>query len=235
MTAARRATRAIRPRLISRPRWARRPMPAGSASLDPRAAAVALSARAVLRPALLLLRLQHQRGPARHLAPRLRARCIEREIALVAAFIGRRARVSHIHWGGGTPTSLPGDRLISVMNLIRKLFAVDADAEIAIELDPTSLPEDRLDALSAWGSRASASACRTSSPRCRRRSAASNPTSRPRPAPRRRARSASIRSTSTSSTACRCRPRKASRAPRGARSSSAPIASRCSATPTCRG
>ena len=59
--------------------------------------------------------------------------------------------MSHIHWGGGTPTSLPGDRLISVMKLIRKLFAVDADAEIAIELDPTALPEDRLDALSAMG------------------------------------------------------------------------------------
>ena len=69
------------------------------------------------------------------------AALIEREIALVAAFIGRRARVSHIHWGGGTPTSLPGDRLISVMKRIRKLFAVDADAEIAIELDPTSLPD----------------------------------------------------------------------------------------------
>jgi oxygen-independent coproporphyrinogen-3 oxidase len=79
------------------------------------------------------------------------ASLIEREIALVAAFIGRRARVSHIHWGGGTPTSLPGDRLTSVMKLIRKLFSVDADAEIAIELDPTALPEDRLDALSAIG------------------------------------------------------------------------------------
>ena len=79
------------------------------------------------------------------------AALLEREIALVAAFIGRRARVTHIHWGGGTPTSLPGDRLVSVMNLIRTLFAVDADAEIAIELDPTTLPTDRRDALRAMG------------------------------------------------------------------------------------
>ena len=44
------------------------------------------------------------------------AALLEREIALVAAFIGRRARVSHVHWGGGTPTSLPGDRLTAIMD-----------------------------------------------------------------------------------------------------------------------
>ena len=79
------------------------------------------------------------------------AALLEREIALAAAFIGRRARVTHIHWGGGTPTTLPGDRLASVMNLIRSQFAVDADAEIAIELDPTAPPKDYTDSLRAMG------------------------------------------------------------------------------------
>ena len=79
------------------------------------------------------------------------AALLEREIALVAAFIGRRAQVSHVHWGGGTPTSLPGDRLTAIMTLIRKLFVLDEDAEVAIELDPTTLPKDRLDALRSMG------------------------------------------------------------------------------------
>ncbi len=79
------------------------------------------------------------------------AALLEREIALVAAFIGRRARVSHIHWGGGTPTSLPGDCLTAIMARIRDLFAVDAGAEVAIELDPTALPTDRLEALGRMG------------------------------------------------------------------------------------
>ena len=79
------------------------------------------------------------------------AALLEREIALVAAFIGRKARVSHIHWGGGTPTTLPGDRLSSIMAQIRRLFAVDEDAEVAIELDPTKLPADRLEALHTMG------------------------------------------------------------------------------------
>ena len=79
------------------------------------------------------------------------AALLEREIALVAAFIGRRARVAHVHWGGGTPTSLPGDRLAALMAQIRGLFSVDADAEVAIELDPTTLPKDRREALAEMG------------------------------------------------------------------------------------
>lgn len=76
---------------------------------------------------------------------------LEREIAGVAALIGRRAAVSHVHWGGGTPTCLPGDRLSAVMARIRDCFDLAAGAEIAIELDPTSLPQDRLDALGEIG------------------------------------------------------------------------------------
>ena len=84
-------------------------------------------------------------------ARRAYAALIEREIARVAALIGRRAPVSHVHWGGGTPTSLPGDCLTAIMALIREKFALEPEAEIAIELDPTSLPPDRHAALGAMG------------------------------------------------------------------------------------
>ncbi len=73
------------------------------------------------------------------------------EIDTVAAEIGRRAAVSHVHWGGGTATSLPGDCLIAVMDLLKTRFAFADDAEVAIELDPTSLPDDRRDALRPMG------------------------------------------------------------------------------------
>jgi oxygen-independent coproporphyrinogen-3 oxidase len=76
---------------------------------------------------------------------------VEREIARVAARIGRRAVVTHVHWGGGTPTSLPADRLVALTARLRENFALAADAEIAIELDPTSLPDDRLAALKEIG------------------------------------------------------------------------------------
>ncbi len=73
------------------------------------------------------------------------------EIDRVADLIGRRAPVSHVHWGGGTATSLPGDCLIAVMDRLKARFAFAGDAEIAIELDPTSFPDDRRDALGPMG------------------------------------------------------------------------------------
>ena len=79
------------------------------------------------------------------------ATMVLREIDAVSDLIGRRATVSHVHWGGGTATSLPGDCLIAIMDRLKERFAFGADAEIAIELDPTSLPDDRRDALKPMG------------------------------------------------------------------------------------
>jgi len=79
------------------------------------------------------------------------AEALEQELIMVAATIGRRAPVSHIHWGGGTPTSLPTDCLIRLMTVIRALFVVTPDAEIAIELDPTTLKPDQMGFLTEMG------------------------------------------------------------------------------------
>jgi oxygen-independent coproporphyrinogen III oxidase len=74
-----------------------------------------------------------------------------REVDRVATLIGRRATVSHVHWGGGTPTSLPADCLIAIMDKLKDRFVFAKRAEIAIEIDPTSLPPDRRDALGPMG------------------------------------------------------------------------------------
>ena len=82
---------------------------------------------------------------------RIYARTLMREISLVAETIGRRVQVSHVHWGGGTPTVLPPDCLIDIMESVRGHFELLPDAEIAIEIDPTSLAPDRLAALAQMG------------------------------------------------------------------------------------
>ena len=74
-----------------------------------------------------------------------------REIDEVARRIGRRAPVSHVHWGGGTPTLLPADCLTGIMERLERRFAFADDAEIAIEIDPTSLASDRREALGRMG------------------------------------------------------------------------------------
>src|SRR5271166_3233435 len=79
------------------------------------------------------------------------AAALKQEIDRVSTLIGRRATVSHVHWGGGTPTSLPADCLITIMGKLKERFAFAKGAETAIEIDPTSLPPDRREALRLMG------------------------------------------------------------------------------------
>ena len=79
------------------------------------------------------------------------AALLQRELRLIAGHLPHKARVGHVHWGGGTPTTLPADCLIGVMKTVRDLFDLLPGAEVAIEIDPTALPDDRLQALAAMG------------------------------------------------------------------------------------
>lgn len=88
----------------------------------------------------------------RHEHPkRLYAETLEKEIKLLAQTLGYRALVTQIHWGGGTPTALPDDCLLSLMQVLRTHFDVTADAEVAIELDPTTLSPSKLNVLERMG------------------------------------------------------------------------------------
>lgn len=82
---------------------------------------------------------------------RLYAQVLAQEIEMLASALGRTAPVTQIHWGGGTPTALPDDCLIMLMDVIRTRFAVAPEAEIAIELDPVSLTPATLKALGEMG------------------------------------------------------------------------------------
>jgi oxygen-independent coproporphyrinogen-3 oxidase len=57
------------------------------------------------------------------------------EIALIADKVGRR-RVTHLHWGGGTPSILGGDGLHAIHAKLARAFDLDQIGEHAIELDP---------------------------------------------------------------------------------------------------
>ena len=64
------------------------------------------------------------------------ARVLEAEIEMVADRLAGRRMVHHLHWGGGTPTSMPRDCMRQVMGTVRERFELAPDAEIAVELDP---------------------------------------------------------------------------------------------------
>ena len=78
-------------------------------------------------------------------------RTLRREIELVAEKIGRRIRVEHIHFGGGTPTIMAPEAFTDLMAAIRQAFFVLPQAEIAIEIDPRTLTTDMVEALRLAG------------------------------------------------------------------------------------
>jgi oxygen-independent coproporphyrinogen III oxidase len=90
-------------------------------------------------------KIVHRRDPIEAYADRL-----GEEIALVSATT-RARRVTHLHWGGGTPSMLGPDRLIAVKALIDRAFDTSAVAEHAIELDPRRMTEPLCEALAAIG------------------------------------------------------------------------------------
>lgn len=61
------------------------------------------------------------------------------ELDLLTQALPARMRVSHLHWGGGTPTSLKPDDLDRAMTRIKQRFDLLSDAELAIECDPRSM------------------------------------------------------------------------------------------------
>jgi oxygen-independent coproporphyrinogen-3 oxidase len=76
---------------------------------------------------------------------------LAREIDLVAAALPGRVAVSHMHWGGGTPTILSAADFASLMAALGERFAVAPDAEVAVEIDPRTLDAAMAETLAAEG------------------------------------------------------------------------------------
>jgi oxygen-independent coproporphyrinogen-3 oxidase len=75
---------------------------------------------------------------------------LEREIALVGSALTEPI-VTHIHWGGGTPTMLQPRDFARVMSALRKSFALAPAVEMAIEIDPRTLTRDHVAVLAELG------------------------------------------------------------------------------------
>lgn len=74
-----------------------------------------------------------------------------REIGLVAERVPAGATVSHIHWGGGSPTMLNAEDILRLAEATRAAFRLRADCDFAVEIDPRGLDEARIDALAQAG------------------------------------------------------------------------------------
>ncbi|MEQ1670752.1 MAG: oxygen-independent coproporphyrinogen III oxidase, partial [Hyphomicrobium sp.] len=73
------------------------------------------------------------------------------EIETIAGLVPVDHRVTHIHWGGGSPDILKPADIIRVGTALREKFRITKDAEIAVEVDPRLLTEDQAQAFADIG------------------------------------------------------------------------------------
>lgn len=76
---------------------------------------------------------------------------LKREIARVGSLVSRDAKVSAVHFGGGSPTMVAPEDMVDLMKALRDAFAFGDDVEISVEMDPNDLDEARYDALAVIG------------------------------------------------------------------------------------
>jgi oxygen-independent coproporphyrinogen-3 oxidase len=73
-----------------------------------------------------------------------------REISLLAGRLGRR-KVSHLHWGGGTPSILDSRKLVQIAERLGEAFDLTGRREHAIELDPRRVARPLVRTLAGIG------------------------------------------------------------------------------------
>lgn len=73
------------------------------------------------------------------------------EIKAVGAIVGKDKPVTHMHWGGGSPSILSAADIANLSALLRQSFSFAPDAEIAVEVDPRNLADDKFEAFARAG------------------------------------------------------------------------------------
>ena len=76
---------------------------------------------------------------------------LQREIDLVTLLVGRGQRISHLHFGGGTPTFMLDEEFAQLFDTLGSRFDFAADGEYSIEIDPRTVTPKRLWTLRALG------------------------------------------------------------------------------------
>jgi oxygen-independent coproporphyrinogen-3 oxidase len=73
------------------------------------------------------------------------------EIDAVARLVPDDARVVHMHWGGGSPTALSAGQIVALNTFLRNRFTFAHDAEVAVEVFPGELDDEKIGALGRIG------------------------------------------------------------------------------------
>lgn len=69
---------------------------------------------------------------------------LKQEIKMIANCMAPEHPIQHIHFGGGSPTMLTPNDFTSLMNTVKSHFRVIDDCQIAIEIDPRQIDQNKI-------------------------------------------------------------------------------------------
>jgi oxygen-independent coproporphyrinogen III oxidase len=93
----------------------------------------------------------HTKVTARYQPIASYVKAMRAEIDLLVSALPAKFTISHVHWGGGTPTILAPFDFKSIMRKLEGNFQFTENAEKAIEIDPRTLSDQMIDALAVTG------------------------------------------------------------------------------------
>jgi oxygen-independent coproporphyrinogen-3 oxidase len=67
---------------------------------------------------------------------------LRREVELLSRCLPGHGGLSHVHFGGGTPTLLSAEDFSAFVALLNERFGLNGDAELAVECDPRTVTQD---------------------------------------------------------------------------------------------
>lgn len=79
------------------------------------------------------------------------ADALKKEIKMVSGLLDKNRPVTQIHWGGGTPNSIPYEYIGGIMELLKAEFKFHKNIEVAIECNPAYLSPENAGELAGMG------------------------------------------------------------------------------------
>ena len=73
------------------------------------------------------------------------------EISMVASLLPPQLPVTHIHWGGGSPSILAPEDIRQLAGALNRNYAMTEGAEFAVEIDPRNITSEKVEAFAETG------------------------------------------------------------------------------------
>ncbi|HAG52548.1 MAG TPA: coproporphyrinogen III oxidase, partial [Alphaproteobacteria bacterium] len=72
---------------------------------------------------------------------------LKSELDILKNTLPGKLKVDHLHFGGGTPTTMSAENFDLVFKYLNEAFNIDLNGELSIEIDPRVITDDKIDSF----------------------------------------------------------------------------------------